>query len=39
MVGKILSVDAENQTLVVVIEMFGRETNVDLTFSQVHKIN
>ncbi len=38
MVGKVVSVDTENMTLVVALEMFGRETNVDLTFAQVHKI-
>ena len=38
MVGTVVSVDTENQKIVVVVEMFGRENNVELEFGQVHKI-
>ena len=39
MTGKVVSVDTENQKLVVVVEMFGRENNVELEFGQVRKLN
>lgn len=39
MVGKVVSVNPDNNQLTVVVEMFGRENNVELTFEQVHKIN
>ncbi len=39
MVGKVSEVNAENGTLTAVIEMFGRETPVELEFSQVRKAN
>lgn len=38
MIGNVVSVDTENQKVVVVVEMFGRENNVELEFGQVHKI-
>ena len=38
MVGTVMSVDAENKRAKVNVEMFGRETPVDLDFSQVRKI-
>ena len=38
MIGTVVSVDTENQKIVVVVEMFGRENNVELEFGQVHKI-
>ena len=39
MVGKVVAVNPENNQLTVMVEMFGRENKVDLTFEQVHKIN
>ena len=39
MVGKVASVNPENNQLTVTVEMFGRENKVELTFEQVHKIN
>jgi transcriptional antiterminator NusG len=39
MIGKIQSVDSENGTLTALVEMFGRETAVDLQFAQVRKVN
>ena len=39
MVGEITTVNPEMNVLTVVVEMFGRETSVDLQFSQVRKIN
>lgn len=39
MVGKISSVNSENGTLTALVEMFGRETAVDLQFAQVRKVN
>ncbi len=38
MVGTVMSVDGENRRAKVNVEMFGRETPVDLDFSQVRKI-
>ena len=38
MIGDVVSVNAEAGVLTVVVEMFGRENNVELTFAQVHKI-
>lgn len=38
MVGTIISVDAENSRAKVNVEMFGRETPVDLDYSQIRKI-
>lgn len=38
-VGKITVVDKEKEQISILMEMFGRETNVDLKFSQVRKIN
>ena len=37
-VGTVMSVDGENRRAKVNVEMFGRETPVDLDFSQVRKI-
>ena len=37
-VGDVLSVDAENQKCKVSVEMFGRQTPVDLDFSQIEVI-
>ena len=37
-VGDVLSVDAENQKCKVSVEMFGRQTPVDLDFSQIEII-
>lgn len=39
MVGTVTEVDKENSRLKVNVEMFGRETSVDLDFSQVRKLN
>jgi transcriptional antiterminator NusG len=39
MVGVVSSVDVENGTANVTLEMFGRETSVDVPLSQIHKIN
>ncbi len=39
MVGEIVAVNPEMNVLTVNVEMFGRETSVDLQFSQVRKIN
>ena len=39
MTGKVTVVDTENQKVTVVVEMFGRENNVELDFSQVRKLN
>lgn len=39
MVGTVIAVDAENSRLKVNVEMFGRETPVDLEFSQIRKLN
>ena len=38
-IGVVLSVDNENQRAKVNVEMFGRETPVDLDFDQIRKIN
>ena len=38
MIGTIISVDAENARAKVNVEMFGRETAVDLDYSQIRKI-
>lgn len=39
MVGKVSEVNTENGTLTAVLEMFGRETPVELEFAQVRKAN
>lgn len=39
MIGEITAVNPEMNVLTVNVEMFGRETAVDLEFAQVHKIN
>lgn len=39
MVGKVVSVNTETSTLTALVEMFGRETSVELEFSQVRKVN
>lgn len=39
MIGVVLSVDNENQRAKVNVEMFGRETPVDLEFAQIRKVN
>ncbi len=39
MIGDVTVVDPENNVLTVNVEMFGRETSVDLGFAQVRKIN
>ena len=39
MVGTVVSVNADAGIVTVVVEMFGRENNVELEFSQVHKVN
>ena len=36
-VGTVKSIDAENQKLVCLVEMFGRESEVELSFSQVRQ--
>ena len=38
MIGKVVAVNPENNVLTVNVEMFGRETSVDLSFAQVRKI-
>ncbi|MBQ8844497.1 MAG: transcription termination/antitermination factor NusG [Clostridia bacterium] len=38
MIGTINNVDSENNNVTVSVEMFGRETSVDLEFNQVRKI-
>ena len=38
-VGTVKSVDAENQKLVAMVEMFGRESEVELAFNQVRVSN
>lgn len=38
MVGQITAVNPEMNSLIVNVEMFGRETAVELEFAQVHKI-
>ena len=39
MVGKVSAVNTETGTLTALLEMFGRETSVELEFSQVRKAN
>ena len=39
MVGEVVSVDTENSRAKVKVEMFGRETLVDLDYSQLRKVN
>ena len=39
MIGEITAVNTETNVITVNVEMFGRETAVDLEFAQVHKIN
>lgn len=39
MVGTVVSVDAENSRVKVNVEMFGRDTPVDLEYSQIRKLN
>lgn len=38
MIGNVVAVNAEGGLVTVSVEMFGRENNVELEFSQVHKI-
>ncbi|MEG1751741.1 MAG: transcription termination/antitermination protein NusG [Clostridia bacterium] len=38
MIGKIVALDTTAHTAKVSVEMFGRDTNVDLDFSSLHKI-
>lgn len=38
MVGKVVSVDAENGQVTVAVEMFGRENKVELAIEQIHKV-
>lgn len=38
-VGKVKSVDAENQKVVCMVEMFGRESEVELAFNQIRIAN
>ena len=37
MYGKVSSIDKDNNTLTVLIDLFGQETPVDVTISQVEK--
>lgn len=39
MIGQVTSVNPDASTLTVTVEMFGRETTVELGFAQVRKIN
>ena len=39
MVGKVVAVNPDAGIVTVTVEMFGRENNVELEFSQVHKTN
>ena len=39
MIGDVVDVNTENSTASVVVEMFGRETTVDVELSQIRKIN
>lgn len=39
MVGKVSKVNSEEGIVTAIIEMFGRETSVDLQFSQIRKAN
>jgi len=39
MVGEVVSVDTENSRAKVKVEMFGRETIVELDYSQLRKVN
>lgn len=39
MIGSVTAVNTDMNILTVLVEMFGRETAVDLAFAQVHKIN
>lgn len=38
-VGKVIAVDKENQKAKVVVEMFGRDTEVELDYTQIRRIN
>lgn len=38
-VGEVQSIDAENQKCKVVVEMFGRDTNVELDYSQIEQLD
>lgn len=38
MIGNIVAVNPEAEQVTVTVEMFGRENNVELAFSQVHKV-
>ena len=39
MIGDVVEVNSENETASVIVEMFGRETTVDVELSQIRKIN
>ena len=38
MEGKIESVDSDNQSLNVLLDLFGQETSVEVEFSQIEKL-
>ena len=39
MEGKVDSVDKDNNKLIVLLDLFGQETSVEVEFSQIEKIN
>ena len=39
MIGEVTSIDTETGIVGVNVEMFGRETSVEVEMSQIHKIN
>lgn len=39
MIGTVTSINTETGTATVIVEMFGRETSVEVQLSQIHKIN